>query len=79
MTTQSGGLERYEKRFGVLAVEQGYITQEQLFEALRAQVAEDLAGGGHRRIGQILVAQGAMRPDKVEAVVRAVLKLRAAT
>ncbi len=79
MATPSGGIEHYEKRFGVLAVEQGYITQDQLFDALRAQVAEDLSASRHRRIGQILIDQGAMRPDQVEEIVRLVLKLRGAT
>ncbi len=79
MATQSGGIERYEKRFGVLAVEKGYITQDQLFDALRAQVAEDLSASRHRRIGQILIDRGAMRPDQVEEIVRLVIKLRGAT
>ncbi len=78
MATQSGNIEQYEKRFGVLAVEQGYITPDQLFNALRVQVTEDLSGGTHRRIGQILVDQGALEPEQVEEVVRRVIRSRAA-
>jgi hypothetical protein len=33
----------HDKRFGVIAVEKRFITKEQLFEALRIQVEEDLS------------------------------------
>ena len=47
-------LQRIDDRFGVTAVKNGFITREQLFEALKIQLAEDLKGMKHRLIGEIL-------------------------
>jgi len=60
--------ETYEKRFGVTAVELGLITAEQLVDALRTQVNEDLKTGKHRLLGQILRESGLLTPDQVEEV-----------
>jgi hypothetical protein len=57
-----------EKRFGVGAVEQGLITREQLYEALKTQVAHDLEEGFHRPLGEILHQQGAMTWAQVDQV-----------
>jgi hypothetical protein len=57
-----------EKRFGVVAVEQGFITRDQLFEALKAQVDEDLDWGRHRRLGEILHQQGVMTREQIDKV-----------
>jgi hypothetical protein len=46
--------ERLDKRFGIVAVENGFITSEQLIEAMQIQVYEDLEGSKHRLIGEIL-------------------------
>ena len=43
--------EKREKRFGVVAVEKGFITPDQLFEALKVQVQEDLETETHRLVG----------------------------
>ena len=43
------------KRFGFMAVEMGFITLDQIIEAMKIQVKEDLANQKHRLIGQILV------------------------
>ena len=50
--------EHLEKRFGILAVEKGLITAEQVINALRIQVMEDMEKGKHRLIGRILLEQG---------------------
>jgi hypothetical protein len=50
--------EHLEKRFGILAVEKGFITADQVIEALRIQVMEDMEKGQHRLIGRILLDQG---------------------
>ena len=47
-------LESLDKRFGVAAIEGGFITLEQLHEALKIQTAEELEGGKRRLIGEIL-------------------------
>ncbi|HUU41313.1 MAG TPA: hypothetical protein VMW42_10245 [Desulfatiglandales bacterium] len=63
-------LEFLEKRFGIIAVEKGYITAEELVDALRIQVHEDIRHGTHRIIGEILLAQGNMIPAQVEEVLK---------
>jgi hypothetical protein len=54
--------EHYEKRFGVLAVEKGYVTPDQVIEALRIQVTEDMEKKKHRPIGVILLEQDLIAP-----------------
>ena len=73
MSKRTAGVMRYEKRFGVIAVELGYIEIEQLVHALRAQVIEEIHESRRRPIGQILLEQGAMTAGQVEEVVRTVL------
>jgi hypothetical protein len=58
--------EHLEKRFGVLAVEKGFITADQVIEALRIQVMEDIEKGKHRLIGRILLEQGLITLSQIE-------------
>ena len=51
-------MKQIEKRFGTIAVEKGFITIDQLLDALEVQVREDLAGKKHRLIGKILYDLG---------------------
>ena len=46
--------QKIDDRFGVTAVKNGFISREQLFEALKIQLAEDLKGAKHRLLGEIL-------------------------
>lgn len=46
--------EKLDVRFGALAVTKGFITPEQLVEALKIQVSENLNLSKHRLIGDIL-------------------------
>ncbi len=69
-------VEEYEKRFGVTAIELGFITGEQLVDALRVQVHEDLNDGKHRLLGQILRDMGLMRAEQIEQVLTKSLNLR---
>ena len=48
----------YEKRFGTVAVEKGYVTIEQVAEAMRIQIIEDMGKEPHRPIGKIMLDQG---------------------
>jgi hypothetical protein len=58
--------EHLEKRFGILAVEKGFITADQVIEALRIQVMEDIEKGKHRLIGRILLEQGLITLSQIE-------------
>ena len=61
-------VERIEKRFGTIAVEKGYITVEQLMDALDVQVREDLSGTKHRLVGKILYDLGFLTIEQIGRV-----------
>ena len=48
-------IEHYEKRFGLIAVEKGFITPDDLIAALTIQVREDIEHGTHRQVGELLL------------------------
>ena len=60
--------EHLEKRFGVIAVEMGLITAEQLIEALKTQVTEDMEKGKHRLIGRILLERRIITTEQIDEV-----------
>jgi hypothetical protein len=63
-----------EKRFGILAVEKGFITADQVIEALRIQVMEDIEKGKHRLIARILLEQGLITLSRIDEVLRSMGK-----
>jgi hypothetical protein len=62
----------FEKRFGTMAVEKEYVTKEQLLEAMRIQVEQDLDGIEHRLIGSILFSMGYLTLEQVNEVIEAI-------
>jgi hypothetical protein len=58
----------YEMRFGTTAVEKGYITPDELIDALKVQVHEDIEHKSHRLIGEIFLDQGKMIAGQVDEV-----------
>ncbi len=61
--------EHREIRFGLVAIRQGFVTADQVFEqALMIQIEEDLSTGRHRRIGTILLDQGLMALSQINEV-----------
>jgi hypothetical protein len=60
--------EHLEKRFGVLAVERGFVRADHVIEALRIQVTEDIDKGEHRLIGRILLEQGLLTLSQIDEV-----------
>jgi hypothetical protein len=63
-------IEHLEKRFGIMAVDKGFITSDQVIEALTIQVAEDLSIGKHRLIGKILLENEAITLQQVDEVLK---------
>ena len=63
--------KHFEKRFGMMAVEKGFVTPEQIFEAIEMQVKENLEQKKHRFIGTVLVEQGYMRHSQIQEVLKA--------
>lgn len=55
-------------RFGMLAIEMGFVTVDQIREAMAEQVEHDLAEKVHRLLGTILVDRGWMTLREVEMV-----------
>ncbi len=67
----NGGLDSVdydEKRFGVIAVEKGFVTIEQVAGAMKVQVIEDMDKGIHRLIGAILSDQGLISNTQLNEV-----------
>ena len=64
-------IELRDKHFGILAVEKGFINKDQLFEALKIQVAEDLSGKSHNFIGHILIRLAYLTAEQADQVLLA--------
>ena len=63
-------MEKLDKRFGVIAVEKGFITSEQLIESMKTQILEDLEDAKHRLIGQILFEKRYMTNMQIKEVLK---------
>jgi len=62
------GTEFIDKRFGVTAVEKGFITIDQLFEALKIQITEEIEKKEHRLIGRILYDMELLTLSQIDEV-----------
>ena len=60
--------QKYNPRFGQIAVEKGFVTSEQVKQALLEQIEDNLAQKPHRQLGKILLEKGWMNAQQVEAV-----------
>jgi hypothetical protein len=61
-------VEVRDKRFGVIAVEKGFVTKEQLFEALKIQIEDDLENKKHNLIGLILIKLGYLTAEQADEI-----------
>ena len=68
MSDKPKQIEIYEKRFGNIAIDNGFITTQQLVESLNIQVMEEIRDGKHRLIGEILFDLNYITLEHVEAV-----------
>jgi hypothetical protein len=64
-------IELRDKKFGILAVEKGFINKDKLFEALKIQVEEGLSGESHNFIGHILIRLAYLTPEQVDQILLA--------
>ena len=60
--------ESIRKRFGVIAIEKGFITAEQLIHAIEEQIRDEIAQERHRLIGEILCEKGYMTKEQGDEV-----------
>jgi K+ transporter len=67
-------IEHYEKRFGIVAIEKGFISSEELIEALKVQVGEEIEIGKHRLLGEILLYQDRITARQIDEVVKTLFK-----
>ena len=58
----------FEKRFGDVAVEKGFVSKEQVEKALKIQMMDDSEGKGHRVIGAILKQLGYMTTEEINEI-----------
>lgn len=63
--------KKKDKRFGATAINKGFITKDQLIEALVIQATENIEKEEHRLLGEILVGMGLMTPSQVDDVLEA--------
>ena len=68
MPDKKAKIDYYEKQFGIIAIEKGFITSENLVEALKTQIEEELEYKIHRLIGEILMEKDFITPDQIREV-----------
>jgi hypothetical protein len=63
-------LKEYCRRFGKIAVDEGYASPERVKMALEEQVSDDLADKPHRLLGAILFEKSWITPEQIDAVLK---------
>jgi hypothetical protein len=66
--------EKYCPRFAEIAVKKGYVSAEQVKEALSEQLDDNLNNRPHRLVGRILMDKGWMTPLQVDEVLSEMFK-----
>jgi hypothetical protein len=74
MPDKPGRIEHYERQFGVIAIEKGFIKSDNLIDALKIQVKEDIEYKTHRLIGEILMENGCLNPYQIQEILEAIFK-----
>ncbi|MBN2124055.1 MAG: hypothetical protein JW821_07165 [Deltaproteobacteria bacterium] len=59
-----------EKRFGIIAVEKGFVAPAQVLEAMGIQIKENMQNQTHRSLGEILVEKGYMTRPQINEVLK---------
>ena len=67
-------IEAYERRFGYLAIQKGFVNSQQLVDALDTQISEEVRKRKHRPIGQILIDLNYMTLKQIEEVLAEQIK-----
>lgn len=66
--------KKVDKTFGDVAMEKGFITEDQLEEALKIQTNEASSTGKRRPVGRILINEGFMTLQQVGEVLKSLEK-----
>lgn len=67
---------RLPKRFGVVALEKGFITLDQLADAQHSQLVDNVKRGRHRPIGGILSKKGLLTMSQIAEILRSQRKIQ---
>ena len=60
--------KKYCSRFGIIAVNKGFVTAEQLKEALIEQADDNISNRPHRLLGRIFFEKGWITDEQIDAV-----------
>ena len=74
MVKMTSKIKYYEKRFGIIGIEKGFISSEDLNEALKVQVGEKIEIGKNRLLGAILLYQDKITAIQIDDVVKTLFK-----
>ncbi len=61
-------------RFGMVAVQKGFVLSDKIIHALGKQVKENISSGKHRRIGEILLEQRLIDRSQFVEILRILYK-----
>ena len=61
---------KLDQWFGSVAIEKGFVTLENLYDAMKIQIRENLDGSDHRLIGQILWEEGYIEIEQINEVLK---------
>ncbi len=65
-----------QKRFGVVAIQKGFVTLGQVVDAFRIQIEEEFYKDKHRHLGQILLEQGLISQSQIGEVLQDLVQMR---
>ncbi len=68
--------KKYCNRFGMIAVGKGFVTADQLKEALTEQADDNLSYRPHRLIGRIFFDKGWITDEQINIVLNELFKLK---
>ncbi len=68
--------ESMEVRFGWVAFQKGFITLEQLVDALRVQAKENITARKHTLIGEILFEMGLLNRSQIDEILQSQKEIR---
>ena len=63
-------IEKSQIHFGMVAIEKGFVTADQVLRVLDKQIEEDSSKGSHKWIGTLLLEEGAITSVQLEEVLQ---------
>ncbi len=74
MSHEHSNIDHYEKQFGIIAIEKGFITPVMLIEALKVQVEDEVEFHTHRLIGEILMEKDYLTAIQIQEILNTIFK-----